>query len=147
MVKFSTETVAGAWDEIEPMFDSHARDALASPRGIDHDAIRSWAQVLEDIGVLVLNVCRDEEGKAVGYAVWLIAPSPIYGMDSAQCAALYMKPERRGVASVKFLNWNHDVLTGLGVRVCYLTCGKLDYSRMIERMGYVKAEVQYAKEL
>ena len=89
-----------------------------------------------------------EPGQLVGYATFWIGPFPQReGIVGAWQDAVYLTPDaRQGAAGIDFLRFCDEQLEQLGCHVVHHSVrdGR-DFSGVLRRLGYVQAEVVYAK--
>lgn len=105
-------------------------------------------QLMHDAGKLIIFTIRDE-GELIGYSLFLI-DKHIHIRD-ALCARqdiLYVKPERRGFLSLRFMKWCEKRLKKLGVKIIFTsTTTRLDFGTILKRTGYKAIETVYSKDL
>lgn len=143
MVTFQEDSVAGGWDEAVQYGMAHAADAGVC---VDLEYAKKSLLELEKIGMLRVYTMRLDSA-LIGYCVWLLSPTLLENKMAAQALAVYVRPESRGVLSVKFIEWSVEQLKLHGVQACYTAVGKVDYSRLLTRMGFSKGQTMYRKEL
>lgn len=86
----------------------------------------------------------------VGYAVFMLTPGHLHfpALRWAMQDVLYVAPEHRGIAAVKFIIWQDDALKDDRIDVVYRhVSAKHDYSRTLIRLGYEKVEEAYARRI
>jgi hypothetical protein len=101
---------------------------------------------MEEGGYVRLFTARDE-GKLVGYNLMMISTHPHYpGSLWAIQDTLYMAPEWRGFASIRFIRHVDAELRAEGVKYLLRQVNvNRDFSRTLERMGYDQKEVTYMR--
>ena len=152
-VSFTRDRFAVAWPGIEPLLAAHWRE-VAYPGGFPADdaPVADVATYLEAdaAGRLVCFTVRAPGDSVVGYAMFWVGPFPQRcGMLAAWAEAVYLRPEARdGRTGAHFLRFCEEELRGLGIRVIHhsVRAGR-DFSPVLDRLGYVQAEVVYAKHL
>lgn len=97
-------------------------------------------------------VARDENAEAVGYVCFNIYRDTMRAQDVvADCQAIYVKPEFRGVTSIKLIKMAERALRADGIRRIYMhiptATPKVAEMFMKPRMGYRLLEVTLEKEL
>ena len=97
-------------------------------------------------------VARNEQAEAVGYACFNIYKDTMRAQDTiADCQAIYVKPEHRGIVSIKLIKLAEQVLKADGIRRIYMhvpaATPKVAEMFMKPKMGYKLLEVTMEKEL
>lgn len=150
MRKFQLETATPAFfDEVIPLFVlhyqqvAHYQDIKLAP---DYERFLA----IQKAGVLRVYTAREETGELIGYAFFLVSPSLHYcGSLQALQDILFIHPERRGFGK-EFIAWCDEQLKAEGVQVVYhhvKAKPELDFSALLERMGYTLVDKIYGKRL
>lgn len=143
------EPIAPLWPELEPLLTEHWREIDPYP-DIPMEANRSmyeWAETADKLRVYTL---RTGAGELVGYAIYFVGLSPHYrASKQATHDVLYVRPDwRRGLIGLQLIQYADGQLRAEGVQVVYQkvrTC--LDFSRLLERIGYEQIETVWARRL
>ncbi len=144
---FQRERIADCWDEAADLILANQKET-----GFDaptFHANRNWHVEMEKNGSAKLFTMR-QDGKLVGYQVFLIYPNPDYSWDL--CAAqrtLYIDPAHRGVSSAHFIRFAHGELKLESVKRVFRQVreGGPDYSGLLTHMGFKPTERVYMMEL
>lgn len=144
---FQRERISDCWDEGRPLLAANWQESGVFRRE-EFAPDRSRFEALESVGALRLFTAR-AAGLLIGYAVFFIQPHLMYpSLSFAQQAVLYMSPAHRGISSVRFIDWMDRELKAEGVDAVYRHVSpKRDYSRTLERRGYVATETGYVRRL
>lgn len=130
------------------LFEDHWREV--EPRGdtfIANPDFERWL-LLERAGALRCFTVR-VGGELVGYAGFTFVPDPIYRDHTvAQNVVLYVKPDRRGVTGVRFMQFIERELAAEGAeKICYLVPVGMPHDKTFDGLGYPVAQVQREKVL
>ena len=84
----------------------------------------------------------------VGYAIFFYREHHHYGKVIAIQDVMYVSPEHRGLASIKFIKFIESSLKELNVEgIIQTTTTKKDISKLLERLDYKPVAVEYFKEI
>lgn len=145
-VVFAEEVLADAWFEGEAFFRAnHAESGVLDPGDFAPDRKRYLE--IEKAGTLRLFTMRAEGKKLVGYGLFFVVPHLHYSKVLwAMQDVLYVDPAYRGRSAVRFIRWTDSRLRDEGVGVVYRHVSvRRDYSRTLERMGYVRVECGFMR--
>jgi len=145
-IVFRRASLAEAKKDILPLLQMEWEEAgLGFGFGIDPD----WKQYvsMEDSGMLYVFTARDE-GKLVGYIVFLMTPSLHHrGLKNATMDLFYILPEyRKGLLAMKLLKFAEGHLRHDFCKIILLSC--FDGSRvgdLYDRLGYRAIETSFVK--
>ena len=143
---FSRERIADAWDEALPLLRANARETSILPREFDPDLDGILAA--EAAGVLRAYTMR-ADGKLVGYTTFAVSPHFHFrGLIIATQDALFVSPEYRGRAALRFLRWQDDELAREGVDLIHRQVTvRRDYGRALDRIGYSPDACEWVRDL
>ena len=151
-MEYARESVAHVWDEAMVLALAHAEEV--GPEDRTFSTNRETYEKLELAGVAHVYTMRTTpihdglQGQLIGYAVFHLMPHHHYGGMWATQDAVYVLPEYRGIAAVKFMVWTDGALARDGATtVIRHSTVKRDHSRTLERLGYNLSEMAYVKEL
>lgn len=128
-----------------PLFSRHRTEIDFLP-GQRFAPQRQRYETMEAVGAYKLFTAR-VAGRIVGYSGHFVMPhaflpDTVWGVQDM----IYMLPEYRGRPAARFLVWADLELQSIGVRVIMRTVNKrLDWSRILAKMGYVAEETGYMK--
>ena len=143
---FSRESVQAVSDEAWPLMRRHAEEVSdLGTQSLDPDLEKYRA--LEAAGAYAAWTAR-EDGRLFGYSGFLVIASLHYPkILMALQDVVYIEPERRGPAAVKFILFVDEELKAMGVeRVIRTVTERKDYSRTLTRMGYTPIERVFVKQ-
>lgn len=135
---FQREKVSGDLiEESMPLLRSHQKEVMPFPETEINIDLKSYLAG-EAAGILRCFVARDSSGKMIGYANFFTCSHPHYQpRKMALLDILFVKKEHRGKVGLLFLKWCDDQLFDEGIEEIHFTVQeKLDYSPVLERMGY-----------
>lgn len=145
----AVETVRGMWDELQALLALHyeeiAADKHAFPLSPDHGRYMS----LERDGQILALAAR-AEGVLIGYSVFFVNTHIHYDKTLiAKNDVLYVHPEwRTSRAGLMLLRESERKLRERGVvKVVWHIKPHMDWSAILERMGYHPVETLYGKLL
>jgi hypothetical protein len=146
-VKFSRELISTAWNEISGLWHGH-NEEVGTFGSHKLEPNKEMYEQLEKSGVIHFFTMR-HDSMLVGYCSMLMFPHHHYrGTVCANQDALYVLPEWRGFASVKFLRFIDSELFKSGAdKITRQVTVKKDFSRTLERMGYEAKEVVYTRSV
>lgn len=144
---FAHESVSETWNEAQDLIAANHHETGALPDE-EFELDRSAYFKLEIAGILRLYTVRDA-GKLMGYALFTVSKHSHYRNTTiARQDVLYVVPAYRGVLACRFIEWTDAQLKGEGVqRVLRHVTEKVDYSRVLEHLGYRLAEWAYLRTL
>lgn len=147
MITLQGETISGAWDELTKLLHHHNMEVGALSNS-DFAPERAWYEMVERAGLIKLHTMR-YDGELVGYSCMFITPHNHYPQTKwARQDAIYVVPEWRGFAAVRFMKFVDAELKHMGVtHVVRQVTTKRDFSRTLERMGYEAKEINYLRSL
>ena len=149
-VAFAREPFELAWPGIEPLVMGHWHEVAypgETPPVVDVAAYSCAGRE----GRLLTFTVRDMGDNALcGYAIFWVGPFPQrMGTIGAWQAAIFLSPEaRRGRDGIDFLHFCDTQLRAIKCHVVHHSVrdGR-DFSPILRRLGYVRAETSYAKDL
>lgn len=150
---YARESIASVWDEARDMTVAHVSE-VGSLGAEGFAPSRELYEKLEAAGVAHVYTMRTTPihegvlGQLVGYAVFHLMPHHHYGGMWATQDAVYVLPEYRGGAAVRFMAWTDLAMKADGAKhVLRHSTIKKDYGRTLMRMGYRLNEISFIKEL
>lgn len=146
-VVFALETLAEAWNDAETLlFANHAESGMLPQAEFAPDKERYFE--IEKTGMFRVFTARDA-GRLVGYSVVFVSTHLHYrNTKFASPDVLFVHPDYRGSAAVRFILWSDQQLRAEGVQYIYRHIShKRDYSRTLQRMGYELVELGYGRKL
>ena len=144
-MKFAIEKISDTWDEAHDlMLENHKE--TGSTDSIEFNPDKDKYLAIENVGLMKLFTARDE-GKLVGYAIFLISVHLHYSCQLwAMQDVMFMKNTHRGIGSYRFMKWVDEELANLGVNVVLRSVHvRKDYSRILEKIGYQKIETSFMR--
>jgi hypothetical protein len=147
-MKFQTEKISvSLLEEAKPLLEKHWRE-IAYFKDIELNPDYYKYLKLQELDSIKAFICRDDEGLMIGYATFIIQPMLHYKQIlSAIEDILYIHPEQRRIGGF-FIKYCDEQLDKLGVQlVSHHIKLAHDWSRGLERMGYVKTEFNMVKRL
>lgn len=149
-VTFHAEAFTDQWAaEAAPLLHAHWRE-IAHFQDIPLDPDWSAYHHVAAAGGLRLYTARDKTSRAlVGYAAFFVRPHPHYrGAIYAAQDVIWLAPVCRGMIGWRFLKWCDAQLQADGVTVVTQHVKAAhDFGPMLERMGYEKMDIIYARRL
>jgi len=149
MLTFQQERFSDAIDEAQPLLVDHwheiALDKDTVPLEPDWEKYRR----LEQAGLLNVTTARDD-GRLVGYACYIVAPSLHYrSLSVADSDVFFLSREhRRGAAGLGLLRAAEDHLVAAGVgRIVNRVKIHHDVGPLFVRLGFRPIEHVYSKRL
>lgn len=140
---FSQEKIADHLEEAKPLLCKHWAELEFGefPLDPDYDLYIS----LERQGVLHAYTARNEEGKLVGYAVYIVRHHHHYKtILAASCDIIFIEKSYR-IKGLKFIQWCDEQLKALGVKVIVHTLKIESPTGLLERVGYKTNERRLIK--
>lgn len=148
-VVFREELIVDRWAELQPMVNDHHAEVGPLPKD-DFEPDRERYELLEKAGSAKLYTMRERDAgrTLVGYAVFFLHADMQFRLTMARCDALYVREKHRGRASMEFMLYFLDELKRLHVDVPLIGVSpRNDFSRSLEKLGFIKAETVYLKRL
>lgn len=142
---YAQERISELWDEAWTLVVNNAAESGLGV--IPFQPNRRAYDELERLGVTRLYTLR-RDGVLVGYALFMLSFPPMYaGTKVAVQDVFYVDPAHRGFGAAKFLLWTEQQLKaeGAGAVMRQVRHGAVDYSRSLERTGYLPVNVSYIK--
>lgn len=149
MVHFSTERWADIAAEVPALYDAHWTETEVDMYGDNGGDLDGFRQ-LDALGLLHLAVARDDSGRMVGYAAFLLSPNPqMGGKLVASLAGLYLHQEaRQGLAALSLLRYAESGLRAAGAAgVCYNSPASRPCEALYRRLGAKHTETIFYKGL
>lgn len=149
MVHFSTERWADIAAEVHALYDAHWAETEAAMYGDNGGDLDGFRQ-LDAMGLLHLAVARDDSGRMVGYAAFIMSPNPqMGGKIVASLAGLYLHQEaRHGLAALSLLRYAESGLRDAGAAgVCYNSPASRPCDALYRRLGAKHTETIFYKGL
>lgn len=150
MITFAVEKMADVLEEIQPLLEQHYQEvALNKNRAV---LAPDWGryEAAEAARALAVYTARDG-GTLVGYSVWLINWHLHYKfMLVASNDVFYVRPDRRAPrVALRLIEFSEERLREAQVdRVVYhVKYGKVDFSPLLQRLGYRDEEKIVGKTL
>jgi hypothetical protein len=116
------------------------------PLGVDVEMYNK----IEDNGALRCFTARDDDNVLIGYCLFFIKQNPHYNTSlQANQDVLFIRPDRRGFGR-ELVTWCDEELKKEGVQVVthHVKAKKeLNFSPMLESMGYELIDLVYGKRL
>ncbi len=146
---FSQELISETFDECYNLYKEHAEE---HQRNVPFNLNKEVYVAAEKAGNATVFYVRDAEGKAVGFAGYLLQVNPHSGLSHAYCDSLYLKREYRiGWVGHNFMKFCDEKLRSVGVRqfqhAAPLSPGGAALGGILVRQGYKAIEVIYQKVL
>ena len=134
------------FDELKPLAEEHARELVPAEYNVrfPHEGCFQ----LEERNRIRCYIARSE-GKIVGYNGFALLGGGENGSLVAEQLVLFLKQDfRKFFNALKFLKWCDDQLVKDGVQfVNQHVTEAVDYSPLLRRLNYVKAETVYRRRL
>ena len=147
MISFQREEVTESlYKEALPLLIAHYEEIVPF-KDIPLEVDVNQYIAMDKAGVLRCFTAR-KEGVLVGYSNYFVRKHPHFSSSlQALSDILYVSPAYRGFG-VSFLQWCEERLKSEGIQQIYQSVTpKHDFGRMLERMGYEKADTQYTKRI
>jgi len=149
-VQFQRELAsAPLFDELFPLLLCHFREVAHYQ---DIELSPDWAlyERMEELDGLRIYTARDKDGSLTGYAAFFVRTNPHYkSSKQANQDVIFIHPEKRGFGA-EFIPWCDEMLRAEGVQVVYQhvkTKPELDFSPLLERLGYTFIDKIYGRRL
>lgn len=143
--EYSPQLVA----EFEPLLRAHWREVA---HYADLPLLPQWQryEALAAAGVMRVFTAR-ANGALIGYSVHIVTPSMHYTVQTASEDILFVLPEHRhGTLGSRLIAFADEMLRGEGVVLSMRHVKfrpELDYSRLLERMGYERVDQLLGRRL
>ena len=133
--------------EMLPLFQKHWEE-IAHYKDIPLEPDFKKYLVLEGLGDLRVYTARDESGRLVGYAIYVIFIDAHYqSLLGAKQDVLYILPANRGFG-MDFIVWCDNQLKDQGIKVVFQHVKVAhDFGPMLKFLGYELVEHLYSKRL
>jgi ribosomal protein S18 acetylase RimI-like enzyme len=145
-IDYAEESWNDVWGEIVPLAAKHFDECKPThghaPFNFDFEGIKNLA----DAGLVHVTTARDR-GDLVGYIVNLVMPRhTLFNRSFASHMGWYVKPEYRvHRVGMKLLQESESLLKGKVSLMLGMHTSSLDCSKLFERLGYEKSEINYMK--
>lgn len=144
---FALEQLRQVIEEIKPIIQEHY---LEIAHYKDIPLMPDWEsyQKLEEVGVLKIFTCREDNGALIGYGVYFIK----HHLHYMTCLVayqdiLFIRKEFRG-KGMKFIDWCDQYLKTLGVTMTvHHIKAAHNFGPALERRGYELMDLIYTKRL
>jgi hypothetical protein len=146
-VAIGRESLLDVLDEIAPLIVAHWRE-VHPYQDLAINPNLALYEVAEARGMLRIFTAR-HDGKLIGYSMFFVLETPqIQGVLQAKHELLYVAPSERGLFSLHFIARCDEMLRAEGVKVVQQEVRpKLDFSPVLERLGYEKTSATYSRRL
>lgn len=146
MITFQKEEGRPFFEEAQDLFKKHYEEIAERTDVIKFDPnVERYGQ-LNDLGLIEVHTARND-GKLVGYSVWMIFPHLHYKSSlTASSDILYIHPDyRKGLTGVSFLRWTiEEVKKRKPQRILLHVKPSIDYGPILERLGAKYFEKTYS---
>jgi L-amino acid N-acyltransferase YncA len=146
-MRLAQELFVDVYAEAIPLLIAHYEEIAWNKDKIQLDPDLERYKMLERQGKLKIYTLRNDEGRLVGYAAWLVLAHLHY--KSTLCAAndvIYVAPAARGIAGTRLLKFSEAELRKLGVQVLGLHIKTvLNWGPLAECLKYERTESNYHK--
>ena len=145
MILFNREPLTDVIDEMRPMLEDHWRECAHFddiPLDPDFDAYL----MAHRMGKVRLFTVRDY-GELVGYALFFLGNMQHKAVNTATQNLVFIHPSyRMGMVGYRFIKYFDEQLADEGVSIVYQTVKPaVDYSPLLERLGYEAVETTYVR--
>lgn len=146
-MKFKSETLLESLEEAKPLLQKHWEE-IAHYKDIPLNPDYELYFQLEKIGVLKVFICRNDQYKILGYAVYVVRPNMHYKHSlMAMQDIIYLDPNGRGTG-LFFLKWCDEQLKDMGCQVVFQHIKAAhNFGPALERIGYGLQDLIYSKRL
>lgn len=147
-MKFSEEIITNSvLEEVKPLLQKHWEE-VAHYKDIPLDPDYTQYILLQDLNMLRSFSARDDNGKLIGYAVFLVKKHPHYKQHLyAMQDIIFIDPDRRGIG-VFLIKFCDEELRKIGVHVVsHHVKFSHNWSSILERMGYEKQDIILTRRL
>jgi len=147
-ISFALEKISkGLVGELDPLFKGLYSEIA------HNDSSRSYNPApyfqLDSVGALRIFTARYPEGM-VGFSIFFVGPNHQDGNRiEAKQDLFYLKQENRvGMLGFRFLSWCDEQLANDGATTIYFhTSTKLNYGKLLEKLGYYQHQIVYARRI
>ena len=147
MIQFQREKITKElFEESLPLLKRHYEE-IAQFKDIPLEVDINQYVLLDEAKITRLFTAR-KNGALVGYANYFVRKHPHFNSSvQALSDVLYIDSSYRGFG-MSFLRFCEVELTKEGVEQVYQSVNpEHDFGKLLERCGYVKADIQYSKKL
>jgi len=148
-MQFAEENFYEVLQEIAPLLHEHWQEIALNKDEVPLSPVWDIYKNLFDGGKLKVITAR-EDGKLVGYTVYIVAPSLHYASELfADADIFWLAPEyRKGMTGLKLFRYAEAVLKEAGVTQIFNKIKlHFDIGKVFERMGYSAVERVYSKRV
>lgn len=148
-LNIQVERYADVIGEIKPLLEAHWREIASFQDAIPLDPNFDAYERMEAAGTLVILAAR-RDGALVGYSIFFLLPHVHYQTSLfAMNDILYLAPdERANGTGVRLIKQSERVMREHGARlISWHIKPTLDFSPLLERIGYERKEIVMAKLL
>ena len=146
-MRFQQEDFSSIYPEIAPLMEINFRETGADP-SIPLDLNKELIDHVSKLGSYKLFTARTDSGELVGYCGMYVSFN-MHFKSSKQASqdVIFIHPDHRGFG-LSFIKWIDQQLKELGVEMVYQSVTeKFDWSLILKRIGYQKAETLYSRRL
>ena len=139
MIPFGREIITEELiEELLPLLEYHHKEIMPYPDVVVNIDKEKYL-TMEKLGLARCFIARDD-GKIVGYNNFIVSEHIHYRQHvQALCDVMFIDPKFRNGTGMKFIKWCDKQLFEEGVsEIHYTVQAKLDYSSILERMGYIQ---------
>lgn len=145
-MRFQRESVGDVEEDIKKLIPLHF-DEIAKYKDLELDPKFSIYRSLEAGNNLAIFTARSDSDELIGYSVFIVSQHRHFEGLSASEDILFIHPEHRGFGR-QFMTWCDTELDNDGVEIIYRSVStQLDFSLLLEKMGYLKSTVIYSKRV
>jgi hypothetical protein len=146
-VTFRPESLATGWDEAMQL--AAANWAESGHPEWEFQPNRAVYERLEEIGAFKAFSARDEEGRMVGYAAFILGPHLHTRLMQASQDVVYLTPAaRQGWTALQFIRWVDEQLAACGVEVIFQEAApRSAMAVVLRRRRYRLSSERYAKRV
>lgn len=145
MLVFKKETFEDLYRDGHQLMFDHFKEVF--PFNDEMNIDLEYFMAAQEFGMLNVYIARDE-GQLIGYALFIVKPGAhTLDVKHAYQDSIFIKKDRRGFGT-EFIKWCDDQLKEEGVKVVFhYVKVDHDWSKILNRLGYVKTDTLYAKRL
>lgn len=146
MISFARETVAGLWNEIQPLLQAHALE-VSHFKDIPLNPDKDLYHMMEIIGAARVYTARRRDARLLGYSIFFVRRSMHYASIQAANDIIFIDKEERGFGA-RFIAWCDEQLRAEGVQVVrHHIKAAHNWGKVVERQGYELEDLIYVKRL